>query len=168
MFQKVFMMAMAAALFNNTLSPYSQWIQYAKFNNVECVVDTASAVDAEDEIETEPEVDEYEVDLLAHLIYCESESLGATAMYYTGSVVLNRVSSDNYPDTIYNVIHQKGQYACISNGAINRTPSDEAFEIARDLLVNGSVLPSNVVYQAEFVQGSSIYTTIGNTYYCCQ
>ena len=43
---------------------------------------------------------------------------------------------------------------------------DEAYDIARDLLTNGSTIPSDIVYQAQFRQGSYVYKQIGNTYFC--
>lgn len=112
--------------------------------------------------------DEEELSLLAHLINAEAGSDWCTddMQYYVGSVVLNRMASDRYPDTMYDVIYQKGQYACINNGHINKTPCDRAWEIAEDLLVNGSVLPSKVVYQAEFRQGKGTYCIEQNMYFC--
>lgn len=111
-------------------------------------------------------VDESEIDLLAHLIYAEANTLGEDGMRYAGSVVLNRMSSGSYPDTLEGVIYQSGQYACTWNGGINKEPSDVAYEIAEELLIYGSVLPGEVVYQSEFTQGSGVYLKLGNTYFC--
>ena len=116
---------------------------------------------------TTVKINENDVDLLAHLMTAE-QGYGAseTAYYYTGSVVLNRVSSDDFPDTLEGVIYQKGQYACTWDGNITKEPDEVTMEIAEDLLVNGSVLPENVVFQAEFRQGSGTYAILGNTYFC--
>jgi len=116
--------------------------------------------------ETKPLIDYEEVDLLAHLIYAEANTLGERGMQYAGSVVLNRVSDESFPDSIRDVIMQGNQYACVTNGSIWDEPSDVAYEIAEELIVYGSVLPESCVYQAEFPQGSSTYLTIGNTYIC--
>lgn len=116
-----------------------------------------------------PKVDEYELYLLAHLIYSESGVLGELGMLYTGSVLLNRVKSDKYPNTIYGCITQSGQYAVWSNGSFDKEPSDLAWEIAEELLLYGSVLDSDYLYQANFKQ-SEDYITVGSgsytTYYC--
>jgi hypothetical protein len=92
---------------------------------------------------------------------------------YVGSVVLNRVNSPNYPNTIKEVIFQAGQYAPAISGAIyGYESSDSTREKAAYLLENGSILPSNVVYQAEFKQGSGTYEKIplswknGMMYFC--
>lgn len=83
-----------------------------------------------------------------------------------GSVVLNRVKSKNYPNTIKEVVFQKGQYACTWDGNYYRKPTDRNIANAKYVLEHGSTLPENVVYQAEFKQGSGIYKKIGNTYFC--
>ena len=126
-----------------------------------------AAVEEEAETETEEvTVDEADVDLLGRLIYAEASTLGEKGMQYAGSVVLNRVKSDKFPDSVQSVVFQEGQYACVRNGSINNEPSGLALEIAEELLIYGPVLPEYVVYQAEFIQGSGVYTTLGNTYYC--
>ena len=87
-------------------------------------------------------------------------------IYYVGSVVLNRVESEHYPDTIEGVIFDKGQYACTWDGNYDKEPTQRCYEIAEDLLLNGSVLPKNVVFQAGFKQGSGVYKQVQNMYFC--
>jgi len=70
-----------------------------------------------------------------------------------GSVVLNRVKSARYSNSIKNVVFQRGQYYCVTNGAIYQTPRQSAVDNAKYLLENGSTLPDGVLGQSEFVQG---------------
>ena len=119
--------------------------------------------------EVKPEVDEEELYMLSHLIYAEagSEKCSDTTRYYVGSVVLNRMKSDLFKeDTMKGVIFAKGQYSCTWIGTYYNEPTERCIEIARDLLENGSVLPENVVFQAEFKQGDGVYDYIDNTYFC--
>lgn len=113
-------------------------------------------------------VSEEDIDLLAHLLYAEAgySWISDETLYYVGSVALNRVNSKYYPDTLYEVIYQKGQYACTWDGNIEKTPTKRCYEIAEDLLRNGSVLPENVVYQASFKQGSGVYSYQDKMYFC--
>ncbi len=117
---------------------------------------------------TDASVDDYELWLLAHLINGEAGAswCSDTTRYYVGSVVLNRVNHPDFPDTIAGVIWQSGQYACTWDGNYDLTPSDRCYEIARDLLQNGSWLPSDVVFQANFSQGSGVYDYIDGVYFC--
>ena len=113
----------------------------------------------------EETVDTAEVDLLARLIYCESNTLEEEAQIYTGSVALNRVSSDKFPNTLEEVIYQKGQYACTGK-LYSITPTKRQYEIAEELLKSGSSIPETVVFQSEFRQGSGVWKIIENTFYC--
>jgi hypothetical protein len=114
---------------------------------------------------------EYYTDMLAHLIVGEVEGSDRQMKEYVGSVVLNRAQSASFPESIEGVIFQEGQYSCTWDGNYNKTPSEGDFEIARDLLVNGSKLPEDVVFQAEFEQGSGTYISLtapnGVTEYFC-
>lgn len=116
-----------------------------------------------------PYSDEYyeDLDLLAHLIYSEDEENGECAMWYTGSVVLNRVNDPNYPNTLYDVIYQSGQYQVTWNGGLYKDePSDVAYEVAAELMQTGGIIPDEVLYSAEFIQHYGVYDKIGKTYYC--
>lgn len=107
-----------------------------------------------------------ELYILSHLIYGEAGGYSRELQIGVGSVVLNRVKSKRYPNTIKDVVFQKGQYACTWDGNYDRKPDQQAIEVAIYLLENGSQFPEYVIYQAEFLQGSGVYKKIGNTYFC--
>ena len=99
---------------------------------------------------------------LSHLINGEAGSCSRDMMLSVGSVVLNRVADDRFPDTIADVIFQAGQYSCTWDGNYDREPSAQAVEVAKELLENGPAIDESVVWQAEFPQGSGVYDTIGS------
>lgn len=117
-------------------------------------------------------VDEFappeDVDLLARLLTAEMGYGASEEEYFlTGVVVWNRMKSDDFPDTLEEVIYQPGQYQCVNNGHINRDYDDLAWEIANEILIDGVVcIPEDLVFQAEFKQGSGVYKQIGRTYFC--
>ena len=73
-----------------------------------------------------------------------------------GNVVINRVISDKFPNSIREVVEQDGQYETIDQ--INSiAPNDipiECIESAKSLLNGTTVLPDYVVYQANFKIGT--------------
>lgn len=113
--------------------------------------------------EAAAEREQEEIELMAHLVYAENGTY--LSRLYTGSVVLNRVHSDKFPDTLEGVIYQNGQYQCTWNGHIEREPDKMAYEVAEELIRNGSVIPEGVLYAAEFVQGK-VFAKVDGTYYC--
>lgn len=99
---------------------------------------------------------DYELYLLSHLVYGEGGCLSETCMRYIGSVALNRVISDMYPNDLHSVIYQKRQYACTWDGNFDQEPSELAIQVAKDCLMKyyetgSTFLPSNVLGQAMFV-----------------
>lgn len=126
----------------------------------------------ETEVETETEAPYTEEDLylLSHLICGEAEGCDRQMKTYVGSVALNRVADSRFPNTLKEVIYQEGQYSCTWDGNFEKEPGEETVDVAKFLLTNGSQLPPNVIFQAEFVQGS-IYDTLlapnGVTEYFC-
>ena len=129
--------------------------------------------------ETTPEYEmsykQSDVELLARLMYAEegifiyklSEEDSKYVCQLAGSVVIHRKNM-NYggADTIEEVIYAEGQYQCVANGSINQEVPDIVYEWAEELLQNGPIGPENMVYQAEFEQGSEVYDHVGNQYFC--
>ena len=115
----------------------------------------------------EEKAPEEDVDLLARCITAEmGYNKSEDVYYYAGSVVINRMKSDDFPTDLVDVIYQKGQYQCTWNGHIEREPDELAITVANALLLDGTYLPEDVVFQAEFKQGSEVYAYINNTYFC--
>lgn len=110
---------------------------------------------------------------LSHIISAEAGNCSDTMMLYVGSVVLNRVQDERFPDSIEEVVFQNNpvQYSPTVNGTYWNEPTEGAVEAAKTLLEGGSVIDSSVVWQAEFPQGQGTYDTIespwGTVMYFC-
>lgn len=104
--------------------------------------------------------------ILSHVIYGEASGRSWEHQIGVGSVVLNRVKDNRFPNTIKDVVFQKGQYACTRDGNYNKKPNQQAIDVAIYLLENGSQYPEYVIFQSQSKQGDSVYKKIGNTYFC--
>lgn len=125
----------------------------------------------EDKIEVltnkkEPVVDPAELDLLARLIQAEAGADWCTdeLQRAVGSVVINRMGDRRYPDTMQEVIFQPGQYSTAKSGKIEKKATDRAKENAEYLLINGSTIPEDVIFQANFKQGK-VYRELQGVYF---
>lgn len=58
--------------------------------------------------------------LLAALIYCEAGGESYEGQVAVGAVVMNRVRSSAYPDSIHGVIYASGQFTPAMNGKVNQ------------------------------------------------
>ena len=66
-----------------------------------------------------------------------------------GNVVMNRVASSNYPDTIWGVIFDTKygvQFTPTKSGSIYKEPSEESVLAAKLVLEGAEVVPDNAVY----------------------
>ena len=95
-------------------------------------------------------------ELMASIIYCEAGNQPYEGQVAEGAVIMNRVKSGSYPDSIEAVIYQSGQFGPAATGWLNRVRSSKgysqtALQAAVDAL-NGSNPIGNCLY---FDQGGS-------------
>jgi len=76
------------------------------------------------------------VNLLARLIYGEARGEPYTGQVAVGAVVMNRVRSSSFPNTISGVIYQSGAFDVVKDGQINLAPNSTAIKAAQDA-ING-------------------------------
>lgn len=72
--------------------------------------------------------------LLAQCIHGEARGESYKGQVAVGAVILNRVKSSKFPNTIAGVIYQRGAFDAVSDGQINQTPSDSCLKAARDAM----------------------------------
>ncbi|HIY25644.1 MAG TPA: cell wall hydrolase [Candidatus Acutalibacter pullistercoris] len=149
--------------------PQEQTAYFSQYGEAEEILEAMAQAEAPKAAYTQADLD-----LLSRLIYAEA---GCTwipdwVQRMVGSVVLNRVESQYYPDTIREVIYQPGQYAPTWDGSLQKTPDARTIENTRYLLEHGSICPENVVGQNSIITGSGVYTSyydqvLDTTIYFC-
>ena len=89
-------------------------------------------------------------------------------MVAVGAVILNRVNSPDFPNTVYGVIYQPWAFTAVNDGQINLEPNQTAYKAAQDALngwdptygclfyYNPKVATSSWIYSRQVV------ITIGN------
>ena len=95
--------------------------------------------------------------LLANLIYCEAGAEPYSGQVAVGSVVINRVLSSVYPDTVTGVIYQSGQFSPVASGrlalALAEGRATGSCYQAADEVMGGTTNVSNCVYFRTPVDG---------------
>ena len=76
------------------------------------------------------------VNLLARLIYGEARGEPYTGQVAVGAVVMNRVKSSSFPNSVSGVIYQSGAFDAVRDGQINLSPDSTAKKAAQDA-ING-------------------------------
>ena len=72
--------------------------------------------------------------LMAKAIYAEGRGESYTGQVAIGAVIMNRVKSPSFPNTISGVIYQRGAFTAVDDGQINLEPNQTAYDAARDAM----------------------------------
>ena len=107
---------------------------------------------------------------LSRIISAEAKGESIEGQIAVGNVVLNRMKSDEFPDTLKGVIFQKNQFSPVSNGMIYDEPTSESVESAKKVLVGEKVVGDdvlffynpNVVGSSSWIWSREVVDTIGN------
>ena len=129
---------------------------------------------------TEPVMAYSEKDLeyLAIVIYQEAggDNFSDDTRLKVGTVVMNRVADPRFPDDLHGVLTQKSQYGLLHwTGVVwadrANNPGEEhavkrAYKCAEQILMGYRSFGEDVIWQAEFAQGSEIVAYQDGTYFC--
>ena len=112
------------------------------------------------------------VNLLARLVYGEARGEPYTGQVAVAAVVLNRVKSSSFPNTIAGVIYQNGAFDVVKDGQINMSPNSTAIKAAQDAL-NGWDPSYGAIYYFnpntatnKWIWSRPMTVTIGNHRFC--
>lgn len=132
----------------------------------------------EDEVIITPAYTEEQLEILAIIIYQEAggDKCSDDTRLKVGSVFINRVKSPLFPGTFEEVATAERQYGTLYWTGIkwpDRASLEQeahaverAYTLAEQLLIEGSILPNNVIWQANFPQGDGTYCYQDNIYFC--
>lgn len=85
------------------------------------------------------------IHLLAQAVQAEANGEPYVGMVGVAEVILNRVNSSKFPNSVEGVIYQQGQFQVVANGTINNTPSQKAKKAVQEAL-NGSNRTGNALF----------------------
>lgn len=122
---------------------------------------------------TEPQSSRYaciylsdeEVDLLARIIWLEARGECFEGQQAVAEVVFNRMLSDAFPDSLYDVIYQKGQFSTVYR-VKEATPGETQYRAIYEALTGTNVLPVEVVFFATTPENDNVWGTIGGHTFC--
>lgn len=110
--------------------------------------------------------------LLAKVIEAEARGESYTGQVAVGAVVLNRVKSSSFPDTVSGVVYQKGAFSAVTDSNWSVSPSSTAKKAAQDA-VNGWDPSGGALYyynpaktSNKWIRTRPVITTIGAHVFC--
>lgn len=106
-------------------------------------------------------------DLLAKLVFAEGQSEPFEGQQAIAEVVLNRVSADNFPNTLQGVLYAPDQFKAVSK-IYAAKPTHIQYEAVRRALEGPYVLPEDVTFFAAYAVNDNVWGTIGSHTFCHQ
>ncbi|QTM00010.1 cell wall hydrolase [Iocasia frigidifontis] len=86
-------------------------------------------------LESRMDVSREEIILLARIINGEARGESFRGKVAVGAVIINRVESDSFPNSIREVILQRNQFSCLLDGQANFYPQKSSIDAARAALL---------------------------------
>lgn len=111
-----------------------------------------------------------EFDMISQIIMAEAEGEDWEAQWYIACVILNRVESDLFPDSIEEVIFQEKQFSCVWNGRYDRViPNDSCME-ALQYALDTERIPNDVYYFTSngYLDNTEPYMQVDDMYFSRQ
>lgn len=108
---------------------------------------------------------ESDVDLLARIIWLEARGECFDGQQAVAEVVFNRMLSGAFPDTLTEVIYQKGQFSTAAN-VDKATPGETQYLAIHTALTGANVLPLEVVFFATSPENDNVWGAIGGHTFC--
>lgn len=113
-----------------------------------------------------------DVYLLARVVYGEARGETYTGKVAVAAVVLNRVESSKFPNSMAKVVYQPGAFSIVDDGQINLSPDQESLRAARDAIngwdPSGGALfyynPSKTTNK--WIRSRPVIVTIGEHVFC--
>lgn len=111
-------------------------------------------------------VSQADLDLMAAIIECEAGGESYEGKVGVGAVIMNRIRSSKFPNTLSEVIYQKGQFTPAASGklasVLSRGASQACYDAARDVFAGANTIGDRLFFHA----GGGRGLTIGNqTFY---
>lgn len=113
-----------------------------------------------------PKLTDQEINLLYRVVNAEAGSDWIPDWVQRGvaSVVLNRIRSSSYPNTMRDVVYQSGQWSCAWNGSLQKSPSKKVVNNVNFVLRNGMTMPEKVTGFSSVSDGLTIHSFWPNPY----
>ena len=113
-----------------------------------------------------------DVNLIAKCINGEARGEPYEGMVAVGAVILNRVKSSAFPNTVSGVVYQNGAFDAVSDGQVNLKPSQTCINAAKDAM-NGWDPSKKALYYYnpktatnKWIRSRKILVRIGNHVFC--
>ena len=106
-----------------------------------------------------------ERELLARMVWVESRGEPIEGQQAVAEVILNRMVTEGFPDSLYWVIHAEGQFPTVEK-LHEAEPTQTQYDAIEDAMYGPYILPIDVVFYATFQVNDLVWGDIGGHWFC--
>lgn len=132
-------------------------------------IDIAAEAAAQTAVQPQPQAvaaSSADLDLMAAIIECEAGGEPYEGKIGVGAVIMNRIRSSQFPNTLSEVIYQSGQFSPVASGklasVLSRGASQACYDAARDVFAGANTIGDRLFFHAG---GGSGLTIANQTFY---
>lgn len=109
-----------------------------------------------------------DINLMAHVVYGEARGENYEGQVAVAGVILNRVESHEFPNTVSQVVFQKNAFSSVEDGQFFLSPDSQSYQAVKEALLgwdpsNGSVYYYNpAITQDKWILTRKVTKKIGN------
>lgn len=111
------------------------------------------------------ELTQQDMDLIAKLICAEGESEPFDGQQAIAEVILNRLTSEQFPNTVRNVVYAEGQFEGVQY-MYKAEPTYTQYKAIERALYGPYIVPQDVVFFARFAVNDKVWGKIGVHTFC--
>lgn len=108
-----------------------------------------------------------EKQLLAKVVWVEARGEVLGGQQAVAEIVLNRIASEDFPDTLHDVIYEEGAFRSVPL-LEEAKPTDTQYEAIENAVYGPYILPKDVFYFAPEPVNENVWGTIGGHTFCYQ
>lgn len=157
-----------AAISNQIIKNATNYLHLTSCENIEEAPEVAEAIEPAPRMVID--VSEWDIYLIACQVFVEAGAEPYEGKVGVANVIINRVQSDSFPDTVTGVIYQSGQFPPAYNGFLDKVmangPSDECMQATLDALYGASTVGDYLYFNMACgvnTAACSRYMQIGDT-----
>ncbi|NLW70366.1 MAG: spore cortex-lytic enzyme [Eubacteriaceae bacterium] len=113
-----------------------------------------------------------DINLLARVVYGEARGEPYEGQVAVAAVILNRVDSSSFPNSVAGIVYQPGAFDAVADGQVNLSPNSAAYRAARDAAGGWDPSGGAIYYYNpatatnKWIRSRPIVARIGNHVFC--
>lgn len=121
--------------YTDSISPDNSHMRiFTPYHSVKSVFNILETSSDSQSLLLQNQVTSDDIELIARVVYAESQGEPFEGKVGVASVILNRLNHPSFPKSVKDVIYQKNAFSCVINGNLTSEPDNESYKAVDEAL----------------------------------